>query len=47
MKSLALLEPNLSEVLGDARLTCFFFIFLFFSFQDAEIWGWGCVIAGN
>lgn len=37
MKSLALLEPNLSEVLGDARLTCFFFIFFILRCRDLGV----------
>lgn len=40
MKSLALLEPNLSEVLGDARLTCFFYL-CFFHFKMQGFGGGG------
>lgn len=41
MKSLALLEPNLSEVLGDARLTCFLLFFYFFHFKMQRFGGGG------
>lgn len=37
MKSLALLKPNLSEVLGDARLTCFFYFFIFFILRCRDL----------